>query len=103
MHTRASFWAFVCDNHDVAGFHRSVEDAFASVFLTVENAGRTAEFPATFGYTGGFYHTSVFGNVTKKYSQTAVFGVGVCQVANTTVFAVGVKRFIAFVLAAHLG
>ena len=92
LHTRTAFGTFVCDDHTVALLHFASEDAFAGVFLTVEDHSWSLEVPKTRVNTCRLHYAAVLSDVAEEDSHTAVLHVGVLDVTDATVLAVGVKR-----------
>ncbi len=48
LHSRPAFWAFVADDHNVAGFDLSFEDPFDRFILRVKTDSRTGEYSLTY-------------------------------------------------------
>ena len=82
----------MCDDHTVALLHFASEDAFAGVFLTVEDHSRPLKMPKARVNTCRLHYAAVLSDVTEEDSHTTVLHIGVLDVTDATVLAVGVKR-----------
>ena len=79
------------NHHAVATLHLATEDALTSIFLRVEDDGRTFEVPQTLIDTSGLYDTTVLSDVAKEHSESAILRIGMIKVADTTIGAISIE------------
>ena len=91
------------NHHAIAFLHLATKNALASIFLRVEDDGRTFEVPQTFVNTCGLHHATILSDITKEHGQSAILGVSVFKVADATIGTIGIKCTPLFRLRAHLG
>ena len=104
LHARPALGAFVADDDHVARFDLARQDAFARLFLAVEDDGRTEVLEHGRGHARGLDHGAVRGEVAAQDGQPAGLGVGVRQRVNHLgVLDLGVGDVLAQRLAGHGG
>ena len=81
----------MCDDYAVAFLYLAAEDAFASIFLRVEDNGRTFEVQKFWSNACSLYDATVLSDIAEEDSHAAVFHVGMFYVAYAAVFSVGVE------------
>ena len=88
LHARPALGAFVADQDDVAWFDLTAEYRVAGALLGVENARGSLEFPDRFIDTGGFYDTTVFGEIAIENREAALGAIGVFDRTDTAIFGI---------------
>src|SRR5699024_5844050 len=93
LHARASSWALVADDDDIASLHFALEDDGDGFFLGLDNASRALEVPQFFLNPGGLDDGAIRCEVAAQDNQTTLVGVGEFCGVDADVFLVGVPGF----------
>jgi hypothetical protein len=66
LHTRTAARPLIADNDHITSLHAILENVGDGIFLALAYVGSPLEHQEFIFYPGGFYNTTILGNVSKE-------------------------------------